>query len=206
MFDCDDQTGLAEFCRSFALEAEARRALIVDVRGNAGGHVSALVLARLMQRPLAHDVPRHGAPTKWPAGAAPPGGAVLLVDEHTSSDGDVLAWAFQRLQLGSVVGQRTWGGVDGISNTHALVDGTVVAQASERWQTLPTQPGETPAVLENRGVEPDVSVPFAPHAFGAGADPQLSRALQEALQQLKRGLESGSLLPQSFLHLVEDAN
>ena len=69
-----------------------------------------------MQRPLAHDVPRHGAPTKWPAGAAPPGGAVLLVDEHTSSDGDVLAWAFQRLQLGSVVGQRTWGGVDGIED------------------------------------------------------------------------------------------
>ena len=50
MFDCDEKTGLAEFCRSFALEAEVRSALVIDIRGNAGGHVSGLVLARLMQR------------------------------------------------------------------------------------------------------------------------------------------------------------
>jgi len=201
MFDCDEKTGLAEFCRSFALEAEMRSALVIDIRGNAGGHVSGLVLARLMQRPLAHDVPRHGAPTKWPAGAAPPGRAVLLIDEHTSSDGDMLAWAFRRLQLGKIVGRQTWGGVDGISQTHTLVDGSVVAQASERLQPLPARAGEEPAVLENHGVQPDIEMPFAPHAFGQDADPQLSCALQHALQQLAEDKDSGLLAPEAFLHI-----
>jgi hypothetical protein len=32
----------------------------VDLRGNVGGHISELLLAKLAQRPLAWDVPRRG--------------------------------------------------------------------------------------------------------------------------------------------------
>lgn len=40
---------------------------------------------------------------------------VALADEATSSDGDMITAAFKLLKLGPVVGQRTWGGVVGMT-------------------------------------------------------------------------------------------
>jgi C-terminal processing protease CtpA/Prc len=55
-----ERTGYSEFWRHFPREVK-KGALIVDLRGNAGGHISELLLAKLAQRPLAWDVPRRGA-------------------------------------------------------------------------------------------------------------------------------------------------
>ena len=38
--------------------------------------------------------------------------------------------------------------------------------------------------VENRGVEPDIEVVCPPHAWGAGEDPQLRRAVEVLLDQL----------------------
>eukprot|EP00937_MAST-01D_sp_MAST-1D-sp2_P002346 g2346.t1 len=158
MADSEERCGLASFARAFALESETRAALVLDVRGNAGGHVAGVVLSRLGLRTLGHDFPRYGRARRWPSGAAPPGPVVLLVDEGTSSDGDCLAFAFRRLGLGTVVGARTWGGVDGIAAAHRLVDGGVLVQANERFRALPSARGNSPAQIENRGVTPDLEV------------------------------------------------
>lgn len=40
---------------------------------------------------------------------------VALADEATSSDGDMITAVFRLLKLGPVVGQRTWGGVVGMT-------------------------------------------------------------------------------------------
>ena len=54
-----ERTGFSEFWRHFPDEVR-KGALVVDLRGNVGGHISELLLAKLAQRPLAWDVPRRG--------------------------------------------------------------------------------------------------------------------------------------------------
>ncbi|MFP3991909.1 PDZ domain-containing protein, partial [Streptomyces sp. E11-3] len=102
-------SGWAQFNRDVRLEM-SRPALIVDVRGNAGGHISELVVEKLTRTILGWDLTRNAQPVSY-ASNAPRGPVVALADEATSSDGDMITAAFKLLGLGPVVGQRTWGGV-----------------------------------------------------------------------------------------------
>jgi tricorn protease len=85
--------------------------------------------------------------------------------------------------IGPVIGTRTWGGVVGIDAKFALADGTGVTQPRYAfWFTQGVGWG-----VENYGVEPDIEVPFPPHAYGAGEDPQLEHGvgiLKEMLGEL----------------------
>ena len=62
-----------------------------------------------------------GAATVYPSHAS--GAVVALVDENTGSDAELAAEAFRRLNLGVVVGTRTWGGLLTTSDSFKLVDG-----------------------------------------------------------------------------------
>jgi C-terminal processing protease CtpA/Prc len=92
-----ERFGYGEFWRRFPKESK-KKALVVDLRGNCGGHISELILAKLAQRPLAFDVPRRGAPTAYPSHAS--GFVVTLVDQDTGSDAELAAHAFRRTKLG----------------------------------------------------------------------------------------------------------
>ena len=70
-----ERFGYSEFWRRFASASPGRDALVVDFRGNGGGHISELILAKLAQRPLAWDVPRRGSPERYPSHARAGGGA-----------------------------------------------------------------------------------------------------------------------------------
>ncbi|MBC2869206.1 PDZ domain-containing protein, partial [Streptomyces mexicanus] len=102
-------SGWAQFNRDVRMEI-SRPALIVDVRGNAGGHISELVIEKLTRTILGWDLTRNAQPVSYTSNA-PRGPIVALADEATSSDGDMITAAFKLLKLGPVVGQRTWGGV-----------------------------------------------------------------------------------------------
>lgn len=106
--DCT-RLGFAEFHRHFGLET-SRAALVLDVRGNDGGYISEMLLEKLTQTLYGWEVPRCGQPAAMPASVSA-GPKVLVVDEHTASDGELLAHRFHRLGLGTLVGARTWGGV-----------------------------------------------------------------------------------------------
>ncbi|WP_055551393.1 S41 family peptidase, partial [Streptomyces kanamyceticus] len=96
-------SGWAQFNRDLRLEV-SRPALIVDVRGNAGGHISELVVEKLTRKILGWDLTRNAQPVSY-ASNAPRGPVVALADEATSSDGDMITAAFKLLGLGPVVGQ-----------------------------------------------------------------------------------------------------
>ncbi|HLS61757.1 MAG TPA: PDZ domain-containing protein, partial [Ruania sp.] len=101
--------------------ASRAEGLIADVRYNRGGHTSQLVLARLMSKVVAWDVSRHYAtPSTYPAQARR-GPVVLVANEYSGSDGDIINAAAQEVGLGPVVGVRTWGGVVGIDGRFTLV-------------------------------------------------------------------------------------
>jgi tricorn protease len=170
--------GWADFHRDLRGEM-TRDALIVDVRGNRGGHVSQLVVEKLARRVIGWDVPRGLRPATYPLDA-PRGPVVALADEFAGSDGDIVTAAIKILHLGPVVGTRTWGGVIGIDVPfHELADGTQISVP--RYATWMDGYGWG---VENYGVDPDVEVVPAPADSAAGLDRQLETGVRLALEAL----------------------
>ncbi|ATL28386.1 S41 family peptidase [Streptomyces formicae] len=170
-------SGWAQFNRDLRLEV-SRPALIVDVRGNAGGHISELVVEKLTRKILGWDLTRNAQPVSY-ATNAPRGPVVALADEATSSDGDMITAAFKLLGLGPVIGQRTWGGVVGMTGRHTLGDGTVI--------TVPMNAGWFDAYgwsVENHGVTPDIEALRTPLDWAEGRHAQLDDAVRVALDLL----------------------
>jgi tricorn protease len=170
-------SGWAQFNRDLRMEV-SRPALIVDVRGNAGGHISELVIEKLTRTILGWDLTRNAQPVSY-ASNAPRGPVVALADEATSSDGDMITAAFKLLKLGPVVGQRTWGGVVGMTGRHRLGDGTVI--------TVPMNAAWFDAYgwsIENKGVTPDLEILRTPLDWAEGRHAQMDDAIQLALDLL----------------------
>ncbi|MGW0556093.1 S41 family peptidase [Streptomyces sp. NPDC002926] len=181
-------SGWAQFNRDLRLEV-SRPALIVDVRGNAGGHISELVIEKLTRKILGWDLTRNAQPVSY-ASNAPRGPIVALVDEATSSDGDMITAAFKLLGLGPVVGSRTWGGVVGMTGRHRLVDGTVI--------TVPMNAAwfdEYDWSVENHGVEPDLDALRTPLDWAEGRHAQMDDAIDLCLELLKK---QGSAQPPGY--------
>ncbi|MEU6226302.1 S41 family peptidase [Streptomyces sp. NPDC047042] len=171
-------SGWAQFNRDLRMEV-SRPALIVDVRGNAGGHISELVVEKLTRTILGWDLTRNAQPVSY-ASNAPRGPVVALADEATSSDGDMITAAFKLLELGPVVGQRTWGGVVGMTGRHRLGDGTVI--------TVPMNAAWFDTygwTVENQGVAPDLEVLRTPLDWAEGRHVETDEAIKLALTLLK---------------------
>lgn len=171
------QTGFAEFHRSFLTEYDAP-ALLIDVRWNNGGNISGLLLNKLERRRMGYDFARWSTPVPYPL-ESPRGPMVALTNEHAGSDGDMFCHGFKLLGLGTLIGKRTWGGVVGNVHEHRLVDGTAITEPECSLWFQDVGWG-----VENYGTEPDIEVDIAPQDYVRGSDPQLERAVEEAMRQL----------------------
>ncbi|PSO05740.1 hypothetical protein B9Q13_01000 [Candidatus Marsarchaeota G2 archaeon ECH_B_SAG-G16] len=171
--------GFAEFNRLFPLETE-KDGLIVDVRFNGGGHVSQLILEKLMRKRIGYDKPRRGKPEPYPSDSVK-GPIVVITNEQAGSDGDIFTHSFKLLSLGPVIGTRTWGGVIGINPRISLVDGTFVTQPQFAFWFKDVGWG-----VENYGTDPTIEVEITPEDYMQGRDPQLDRAIEEALKLLSQ--------------------
>jgi tricorn protease len=170
--------GWADFHRDLHAEM-VRDALIVDVRGNRGGHTSQLVVEKLARRVIGWSVPRGLQPETYPQDA-PRGPVVALSDEFAGSDGDIVTAAIKALGLGPVVGTRTWGGVIGIDGYHRLVEGSGITVPRYAMWLAGFGWG-----VENHGVDPDVEVVPSPDDWAAERDPQLETAVRLAMEALQ---------------------
>ncbi len=173
--------GWADFHRDLHLEMRFD-ALVMDVRGNGGGHISQLVVEKLVRRIVGWDVGRGIRPVSYPADARR-GPVVTLADEFAGSDGDIVTAAIKLLGLGPVIGTRTWGGVIGIEGIpgYELVDGTHMTVPKFAFSF-----DEYGWSVENYGVDPDVEVLISPDDWAAGRDPQLETAVHFALEALEK--------------------
>ena len=170
--------GFAEFHRSFLLELE-RDALVVDIRDNGGGFVSQLLLEKLARPRLGWDLVRYGPPFPYPQGS-PAGPMVCLTNQDAGSDGDIFSHCWKLLELGPLVGTRTWGGVVGIDIIRRLIDGGLTTQPQASFWFTDVGFG-----VENYGTDPDVVVDKSPQDWAAGADPQLDRAIALVTKALR---------------------
>ena len=88
---------------------------------------------------------------------------------------------FRKYKLGPLVGKRTWGGLVGTLGFPELMDGGRVTAPNLAFWT----PQDGYAV-ENEGVPPDVEVEQTPADVIAGKDPQLEKAIQIVMEELRK--------------------
>ena len=145
--------GIREFIKWYYPQLR-KEALLIDDRANGGGNISRMVIERLSRtscwRPvIAHHRRRRGT---YPDSVFIGPKAVLL-DGNSASDGDIFPWMFRTAKLGPLIGERSWGGVVGITDHGQLIDGGTVNVPEFAYATAK---GEW--AVEGHGVDPDIVV------------------------------------------------
>ncbi len=102
----------------------------------------------------------------------------------------MLPWMFRQVKVGQLVGERTWGGLVGIFGFPVLIDGgTISAPNLAIWTD------DEGWIVENEGVAPDIEVEQTPADVIAGRDPQLERAIEVVMAELKKNPPTGPKRP-----------
>jgi tricorn protease len=172
--------GINEFIKWYYPQVR-KEGLVIDVRANGGGFVSALVIERLSRRLLATGFSRNSDYAGiYPDGSVFYGPMVTLLNETSASDGDIFPAMFKQAGLGPLIGKRSWGGVIGITDHGELIDGGRVnvpefgfASADGQW------------IIEGHGVDPDLEEENDPQSVINGRDPQLERGVAEILRMIQ---------------------
>lgn len=150
-----------------------KAALVIDERFNNGGQIPDRFIEMLNRKPLAYWATRNGTPAQWPS-YANFGPKVMLINGWSGSGGDAFPDYFRKAGLGPIIGTRTWGGLIGISNTPALIDGGVITVPSFRMFN-----NDGTWFREGHGVDPDIAIDENLGDMAKGIDPQLERAITE---------------------------
>jgi tricorn protease len=154
--------------------------LIIDERFNSGGQIPDRFV-ELLNRPLRNFWGvRDGKDWTWPP-ISHFGPKAMLANGWSGSGGDCFPFYFKQSGLGPVIGQRTWGGLIGITGAPDLIDGGSISVPTFG---IYSDKGEW--IIEGYGVDPDIEVVDDPGEMARGGDPQLERAVQEVLKSLRQ--------------------
>ncbi len=174
------EAGIREFIKWYYPQLR-KDALLIDDRANGGGNISRMVIQRLNRTMLGVTYPRTIAtPQPYPDSVFI-GPKVVLLDANSGSDGDIFPWMFRNAKLGLLIGERSWGGVVGITNHGQLIDGGTVNVPEFAYATA-----EGKWAVEGHGVDPDIVVENDPQSVIEGHDPQLERGVAELLKSLEK--------------------
>ncbi len=172
--------GYASFNRYYFSQQD-KKGVVVDERYNGGGAAADYIIDVLGRDfdGYFNNVAGDRYPFTSPA-AGIWGPKVMIINEMAGSGGDLMPYMFKRRKIGPLVGKRTWGGLVHTADTPPFVDGgSMIAPRGGFF----TRDGKW--ALENEGVAPDIDVENWPKEVIAGHDPQLERAVAEAMRLLK---------------------
>jgi tricorn protease len=172
------EAGLNEFVKQYFPQIR-KEGIIFDVRYNGGGFVDELVFERLRRVLAGMGSARNFEPGTRPANVFY-GYMACVTNHYAASDGDIFSYMFKQYKLGPLIGERTWGGVRGIRGMMPLMDGGYITRPEFSIYSL-----DSKWVVENRGVQPDVVVDNRPDLVVKGQDPQLEKAVEMLLEQIK---------------------
>jgi tricorn protease len=171
--------GLTSFNRYFYAQI-GKEGAIIDERFNAGGLLATDIAEIMNRKPLSALANRVGNDLVQPQGIFGP--KVMLINERAGSGGDAMPWYFKRSGAGKLIGTRTWGGLVGMAGAPALMDGGGVSAPSSGVYNPISGEWE----VENIGVAPDIEVELDPALVRQGRDPQLEKAIEVILEELKK--------------------
>ena len=172
------QGGFTNFNRYYFAQV-GHEGAVIDERFNGGGQIADYIIDNLRRTQTNFFMTRAGQPFTTPQNAIF-GPKTMIINEYAGSGGDAMPWLFKNEHVGTLVGKRTWGGLVGIFGFPELIDGGTVTAPNLAFYNLK---GEWD--VENHGVSPDVDVDYDPALVRAGHDPQLEKAVQVAMEQLK---------------------
>ncbi len=145
-------------------------ALVLDLREGWGGTPASVLNIYTGRGPSVTNVPRNGTRNTYNSHWNKP--VVMLVNEASRSAKEILAYSFQRYNIGRVVGSKTAGAV--VAGRPVLMsDGSLLYVAAANVYVDGEQR------LEGKGVTPDIIVPFSLE-YAQGADPQKEQAIDVA--------------------------
>lgn len=162
--------------------------LVIDVRFNGGGSTTDHVLTVLTQPEHAITVSPgsgEGYPQDRKIYASWKKPIVLMCNEHSFSNAEILAHAIKHLKRGRVVGMRTAGGVISTGSAR-LIDGSSVRMPTRGWFLK----GDG-ADMELNGCEPDICLWNKP----GGRDDQLREAVRALAEDVKTAAETPRVKP-----------
>ena len=174
------QPGYTSFNRYYFAQQDKKGA-ILDERYNGGGSAADYIIDILgrdfdgyFNNPVGDRYPfTSPAAGIW-------GPKVMIINEMAGSGGDLMPYMFQHRKVGPLVGKRTWGGLVGTWDTPAFVDGgSMIAPRGGFFDK------EGHWAVENVGTSPDIDVENWPKDVIAGHDPQLERAVAQAMKMLQ---------------------
>ncbi|HVL70041.1 MAG TPA: PDZ domain-containing protein [Vicinamibacterales bacterium] len=174
------QPGYTSFNRYYFAQQD-RKGAIIDERFNGGGSAADYIIEVLGRDfdGYFNNVAGDRVPFTSPS-AGIWGPKVMIINEMAGSGGDLMPYMFKRRGIGPLVGKRTWGGLVHTADTPPFVDGG--SMIAPRGGFI-TRDGKW--AIENEGVAPDIDVENWPKEVIAGKDPQLERAVEEAMKLLK---------------------
>ncbi|HEX5884428.1 MAG TPA: PDZ domain-containing protein [Pyrinomonadaceae bacterium] len=174
------QPGYTSFNRYYFSQQD-KKGVVVDERFNGGGSAADYII-EILERDFDgyfNNVAGDRYPFTSPA-AGIWGPKVMIINEMAGSGGDLMPYMFRRRKIGPLIGKTTWGGLVHTADTPPFIDGgSMIAPRGGFF----TRDGKW--AVENEGVAPDIDVENWPKDVIAGRDPQLERAVQEAMRMLK---------------------
>ena len=147
-----------------------KEAMIIDVRFNRGGNIADTLIDWIERKPHGWQRPRDAAPEHAPYHAWEKK-CIVLMNEHSYSNGEIFPAAMRTRGLAQLVGMPTPGYVIWTSDLR-LVDGTGARMPQGGAFRLDG------TNLENNGEQPDYRVPLTPEDWLADRDPQLDKAIE----------------------------
>jgi len=172
--------GFTSFNRYYFAQQD-KKGVVIDERNNGGGSAADYMMDIMSREIYGYFNSKAGDKRPWTTPIAGIWGPkVMLINERAGSGGDLLPYMFKMRNLGPLIGTRTWGGLVGTWDTPRFIDGgRMVAPRGGFYDVN----GEW--AVEGEGVAPDIEVIQHPRETSKGNDPQLERAVQEALKLLK---------------------
>jgi tricorn protease len=172
-------SGYSSFNRYYYAQ-QHKDGVVIDARYNQGGMVADYIINEISRKIMGYFARRDGKPVTSPS-VGIYGPKVMIVNESSGSGGDALPYYFKLLKIGPVVGTRTWGGLVGTTGFPPTMDGGGITAPNLAFYDLAGR-----WAVENEGVTPDIVVENSPAEVNAGRDPQLERAVQEAMKLLEQ--------------------
>jgi len=171
--------GFTNFNRYYFAQV-GKQGAILDERYNHGGQLADYIIDHLRRPVMCMVTTREGESYREPYEAIF-GPKVMIINQFAGSGGDAMPWYFRKTKVGPLVGVKTWGGLVGIGGYPDLIDGGHVMAPREAIYGLEGQ-----WEVENHGIAPDIEVEMDPKLVRQGHDPQLERAVREAMDLLER--------------------
>jgi len=168
---------MSDFALQYGSQLD-KDALIVDIRHNNGGYISAVLVSILKKQTYLRRSQRNAIEPGTRFTDAFEGALCMLIDEGSYSDGEGGPANWHYAKLGPLIGTHTFGALVGSEPLWPLMDGGGIQVP--RYGNYRADVGW---VVESNGMAPDIDVENDPNLWAKGIDAQLDRAIQEMLDR-----------------------